>query len=555
MPEALPPLVALRLKALSRRVLSVAWIQGLLCAGIAVCLLALAQGALDWLFDLSRGVRILFALGDLAILGLIAFRFWVHPWRRRLTPDEAALRAERHWPELRSGLISAVQLARRPAGSPAIVKALLVKMAARVADFDLRAAAPWGRLARLFLLAAILLAITAGLAAWLAPRSLVLLQRIALLNVPLPTETIVIAVTKDLAIPSGQSVELAAKAQGVIPRSGRVEVAYEGRKAETVSVIPKGSSPETFSLPLANIQQPFTYRFFLNDGRGEEWKVRLIHPPVVKDIQFDVTSPDYTGLPPTRLLPGNLNILAGSKLKISGHSDQPLKSARLILEGANRSVEIKPQGADRMAFETTLEIPKGGLSGVSVELRNDQDTVSQENTVYALQVLPDKAPEIVLPEGWPEKASFIATQKPRLRFEVRDDFKVQQVFLCVQALNSLGEGEEPSPEKAKEISIPLPQPGARIAFDYEWSEPGKAADWAEGQSFAWWIKAVDNNAVTGPGVTYSAPGQWSVVSLQTKREELAEQLRKNAESIKDLSGAQESVRKSLGEWLKQDHKR
>jgi hypothetical protein len=148
----------------------------------------------------------------------------------------------------------------------------------------------------------------------------------------------------------------------------------------------------------------------------------------------------------------------------------------------------------------------------------------------------------------------VSDQKPRLRFDVRDDFKVQQVFLCVQAMNSLGEGEEPNPEKARQVPVSVPKPAAGLAFDYLWADVQKAVDWAEGLSYTYWIKAVDNNDVTGPGVTYSAPMQWSVVSLQTKRAELADQLKKHAESIKDLSGAQEDVRKELGELLKQEKK-
>ena len=43
--------------------------------------------------------------------------------------------------------------------------------------------------------------------------------------------------------------------------------------------------------------------------------------------------------------------------------------------------------------------------------------------------------------------------------------------------------------------------------------------------------------------------------MQTKREELAEQLRRHAESIKDLSGTQENLRNEMGEMLKQEDKK
>ncbi len=552
MPHALPQAIAKRLQALSHRTLLVSWAEGILWILIAACSLALVQGMLDWLFDLSLRVRAAFLMADFAILGLLFFRFGISPWWNRLTPDEAALRAERQWPALRTGLISAVQLARRPDGSPALVEAMLAQMARRIAPFDLRGAVPWVQLKRLCLVAVAALLLTGGLMFAFAPKSLLLLERIALRNVPLPTETMVAAISGNFSIPVGQSIELSARATGVIPRSGRIEIVYEGRRPERVTVTPKASSPDVFSLQLPNIQQPLTYRFYLNDGRGEEWHVELIHPPVVSEIAFEVTPPAYTKLMPTPLSAGSLTLLAGSQLGISGKSNAPLGSARLVTEGEERTVPMKPQGSDQREFQATLDVPPKGLEGFRIELTNQRDVVSQNNTVYAVTVVPDKPPEILFAEGQPEKMNLITTQLPRRRFEVRDDFQVQQVFLCVQPLSSLGEGEEPNPEKAKLIPIPVPQASARLAVDFEWKDPEKSVDWAEGQSFTCWIKAVDNNDVTGPGISYSAPWQWSVVSLQTKREELADQLRRHAESIKDLSGVQESVRKDLGEWLKQE---
>lgn len=554
MPSALPPIIARRLSALSARALHVSWTGGVLWSVIALCAFVLIQGAADWLFDLPLRVRVLFLLADLGLLGFIIFHFGIRPWLDRLSPDEAALRAERHWPELRTGLISSVQLARSADGSPFIINALLEKMAARISRLDLRPAVPSRWLRKLVLAALVLIVVTGGAIFWFAPKSLILLRRMVLINEPLPTETIVIAVTKDIAIPAGQTIELSAQASGHLPRSGRVEVTYEGKRPEMVSVSPKASSPEVFALQIANVQQPLTYRFYLNDGRGEEWKVTLLHLPVMEEIVFEVTNPPYTELPPTRLTPGSLNLLAGSKLTVSGKSSQPLASAKIVLTGLDKTLPLKPGGTDRREFRAEVDVPKEGFTGLFVELKNDRDIASQDNTVYGIEVIRDRPPEIVFAEGQAEKINLVPGQKPRLRFDVRDDFKVKEVFLCVQALNTLGEGEEPSPEKAKQIPLAVPKPAAGLSFDYEWADPAKAVDWAEGVTFAWWIKAVDNNDVTGPGVTYSAPRQWSVVSLQTKRAELAEQLKKHAESIKDLSGAQEDVRKELGELLKQEKK-
>ncbi len=77
-------------------------------------------------------------------------------------------------------------------------------------------------------------------------------------------------------------------------------------------------------------------------------------------------------------------------------------------------------------------------------------------------------------------------------------------------------------------------------------------NWKEGNTFYYWIEAVDNNNVTGPGVTHTAEREWSVVSLKTKRDELTETLRKSADSIENLSRSQEELRSRVGNLLKQN---
>jgi hypothetical protein len=101
----------------------------------------------------------------------------------------------------------------------------------------------------------------------------------------------------------------------------------------------------------------------------------------------------------------------------------------------------------------------------------------------------------------------------------------------------------------------VPKEAAGLSFNYEWADPAKSVDWAEGATFTYWIKAVDNNNVTGPGISYSEPRQWSVVSLQTKREELAEQMRRQAKLVEDLSNTQKGLRDELGELIKQGEKK
>ena len=545
----LPPIIQRRLHSLVARVLRISWLEGALWLVAVGCALVLVQATADWLFDLSRSTRALILLGDFAIFGWLVFQYGIKPWRKRLTPELAALRAEKHWPALRTSLISAVQLARQPDGSPFLVDTLISQVAKRVEQLDFRVIVGTAHLRRLLVAAVALLLVTGALAWWGGPKSAILWQRLWLKNVPLPTQTIVVPVSGDFAIQPGQTIELAAKVQGVVPRSGRVEVTYVGQPVQTIGIIAKPGSPELFTLTLPNVQQPLTYRFYLNDGRSPEFKVAIVHGPVLEAVTFEQLYPAYTGLAKTQHAAGNLTLLSGSKLHIEGRASQPLKAAHLLLSGLDQTAEMRV-GADRKTVSAELAIPAEKLEGLAVVLQNTNGTESQENTIYRVEIIPDKPPEIIFATDQPEMASFITTAHPRLRFEVRDDFQVKQVFLCCGS-----DGEKPdSPmlSKLKRIPLEVPKPAGALNYDYLWEKTGESGLWKEGATINYWIEAMDNNDVTGPGIGRTPVHQWQVISIEAKRQELAEKLRKHGEAIDELSKRQEELRSNVGDLIKQD---
>jgi hypothetical protein len=545
----LPPIIQRRLHSLAARVLHISWLEGALWLVAAGCALVLVQATADWLLDLSRGTRALLLLGDLAIFGWFIFHYGIQPWRKRLTPELAALRAEKHWPALRTSLISAVQLARRPDGSPFLVDTLISQVAKRVEQLDFRVVVGTGHLRKLLAAAVALLLVTGALAWWEGPKSAILWQRLWLKNVPLPTQTIVIPVSGNFAIQPGQTIELAANVQGVVPRSGRVEITYAGQPVQTIGITAKPGNPDLFTLMLPNVQQPLMYRFYLNDGRSPEFKVAIVHGPVLEAVTFEQLYPAYTALAKTQHAAGNLTLLAGSKLHVEGRANQPLKAARLQLSGLEQSVEMKV-GADRKTVSAELAIPAEKLEGFSIVLQNTDGTESQENTVYRVEIIPDKPPEITFAADQPELASFITTAHPRLRFEVRDDFQVKQVFLCCGS-----EGEKPdSPmlSKLKRIPLEVPKPAGALTYDYLWEKATDSGLWKESATINYWIEAIDNNDVTGPGIGRTPVHQWQVISIEAKRQELAEKLRKHGEAIDELSKRQEELRGNVGDLIKQD---
>jgi hypothetical protein len=550
-PLPLPKIIERRLHAISARALHVSWTEGALWLIAGAAGLLLLQTGSDWLFDLSWRMRFALLMADTLLAGWLVWRFGINPWHRRLSLEEAALRAEARWPDWSTSLISAVQLARNPEGARPLVEALIRKVAKRAESMSLRAAIDASHLKRLKLAAAVLFFAVGVAGWWFMPKSLILLKRLALSNIPLPTQTIVIPISGDLAIPPGDTIELSAKAEGVLPRTGRVEITYAGKTMQSIPVAAKPATPSIYSLEIPNVQQPLTYRFYLNDGRSPEFNVTLLYGPVMESVAFEQIPPGYTGLPRVQLAAGNLSLLAGSKLHIEGRASQPLKSAQVKLRGAGQPVEMKI-GPDGKSVSAEFSIPAKDLEGFSILLENSENMVSQDNTFYHVEVIPDKPPEVIFAANQRETATFVATARPRLQFEVHDDFQVKQVLLCCELQdNEAGEGTSDA-SKIKKIPLEVAQSAGSLVFNYEWKNPEASVEWKEGNTFNYWIEAVDNNDVTGPGVGKSPVHKWQVVSLETKKQELEEKLRKHAESIEDLSHTQQEIRDSVGSLIKKE---
>lgn len=555
-PVPLPKIILHQLQALSSGLLMVSWMHGALWLVIAISTALLLQGSLDWLLDLSWGARLFFFILDLAAIGWLAWWYLIRATIKKLTPEQAALKAEIKFPALRTSLISAVQLAKSPEGSPAMVEALIRQVAERAKTLKFQKAVSTIHLRKYFIAAAVLGVAVAGLYIKCAPKSNILLRRILLSHEPLPTQTIVVAVSGDFSIPAGETIEVEAQAQGVIPRNGRVEITYKGQASQMVSITPKVSSPDTFSLTLPNIQQPLTYRFYLNDGRGEEYKVTLFHEPIIESITFEQNYPAYTGLAKTQHNAGNLTLLAGSKLHIEAKTDQQLKSAHVVYKGVDQQAVDMTVGADGKSISCDLPVLAKGFDGFSIVTTNMEGFDSKANTVYRVEVVPDNPPEIAFAEGSADSATLVEEQRPRMRFQVRDDFMVTKVFLCCQTAGADAAGSDENATEAQKLNvtkipIEVPKAAPSLAFDYEWKNPQESGLWKAGTTITWWIEAVDNNDVTGPGVGQSPKHTWSIVTLEEKRKELTEKLKQQADEIEHLSEQQQELKNNSADLIEQ----
>ena len=116
-----------------------------------------------------------------------------------------------------------------------------------------------------------------------------LLRALLVPGVDVPRRTHVQLLTPEpLVIGKGESVELRAKAIGVVPSEGSAVLNYEAEHDPVqirLDAVP--DRPGEFAAMVSAVTQSFTYRIQLNDGRSIEAHVRASVRPAIKSLEIN----------------------------------------------------------------------------------------------------------------------------------------------------------------------------------------------------------------------------------------------------------------------------
>ncbi len=250
----------------------------------------------------------------------------------------------------------------------------------------------------------------------------------------------------------------------------KLAVTLEGRPVKTAQWLHRANGGQWISHPLGadpdpeapakplsgrltakleDCQEDFEYRVAAGEVESPVYRVKIVHPLLLKKLEATVTPPAYTRQPPVVLKDGNWNAVEGSQVEI-----------RIALDRQPETAELKlSAGGQPLPEKVDLRIDGGKLSGVIASVTKDLDleltaTASDGMTLEPekrrIKMGADREPtvRIVQPE---EALAVIPTTEVPIQVEARDDFGVSLLGINFK----IGDGPEETLHLSKLKDQPL----------------------------------------------------------------------------------------------------
>jgi hypothetical protein len=228
--------------------------------------------------------------------------------------------------------------------------------------------------------------------------------------------------------------------------------------------------------------------------KSEIYKVGVIIPPTVNDLQISIKPPAYTGLEVVLPEPNTGDILAyrGSEVDLTARLNKSVRTAVLNFSSGVQIPAVVRGETISARFKVT------GSENYRLQLIDEQNVENEDPIRYQIKVMEDIPPVITVLE--PGRDIDLAPDAELdLLFEARDDFGFSRLWLAYQIVSNSEYTKDTTWQQ-----IPLDLPSGRHDFfrqQYLWEFANTAVGF--GDALKYYLAIQDNDRITGPKTGFS----------------------------------------------------
>ncbi len=246
-----------------------------------------------------------------------------------------------------------------------------------------------------------------------------------------------------------------------------------------------------YSAKIENIDRSLQYYVSTKDVASERYQITVSHEPIVKNFQLQLNYPAYTQLPSQTLEAntGDLEVLYGTEVVLTGKSNKPLTEAHLIFEESDLvKLEIEAETQMKGSFIAK----EAGTYHIQIQ---DTDGLTNSDPLsYTLNVFKDSTPQVEIIE--PGKDLVLDNDMlVKLKVEATDDYGIQALQLVHRIQK---ENVDDVTVMLKQIPSTTSPPQTSQFLTYSWDiEP---IGLFPGEAVSYYVQAIDTDDVSGPNI-------------------------------------------------------
>ena len=361
------------------------------------------------------------------------------------------------------------------------------------------------------------------------------------------------SLSSNVDVLGGDTITVFIAGLGELPDS--ISIVWNDKQGEHRASAYESGELYTFIFP--NIRQNLVWHGeFKNDKFFSPWDIIKTNSdtifvtdrPIIESVNFTIIPPLYSGESATSH-PGNITnvqLLAGSKVKIEAEASKALHKAWMFMEGAGER-DFNIQGS---LMETTLTLGASVTGALFCEDENGVENL--DPTYYRFNVYQDSAPDILVTS--PEfEFELDESNGFNVTFQTSDDYGFSTAWIKYRMIAPYYLGGQDTSiyrREIRELSTVVRSQQVVHYFDMNHLQP------APEDEIHFTIYIADNNTVTGPSISKTPLfiGRYpSIEDMFKQLEAEEEQVEAYAdEMLSDLENVQDLVESLQLEMLKSD---